>query len=93
MGDMGEEKRMTTLKDGEWIWRPIDQQWRNPTIVFTGAWERRKSVGKVSRMQAMALSRWHGTRGLFNSVKDGNGRWIDIRVAGDFDNFMRGGEQ
>ena len=83
---------MTTLKEGEWIYRRVDEQWREYTAIWTGAWERRKRVGKVTRMQALALSRWHGTRGVYNSVRDGNGKWIDIRIAGDFDNFMRGGD-
>lgn len=73
----------TTLKNGEWIFRPIDQQWKHPTLVFTGSWERRKAASYVTRYQAMALARWHGTQGVFYSVKDGNGRQIDIRVAGD----------
>lgn len=78
---------MATLKAGEWIWRSIDQQWRDPTPIFTGAWETRKRVGQVSRMQAMALARWHGEGGLYYMVKDGNDRQIDIRVAGDIDAF------
>lgn len=76
-----------TLNTGEWIWRSIDQQWRTKTPVFTGAWEVRRVVGYVNRYQAMALSRWHGSDGVFYMVKDGNGRQIDIDVAGDIDAF------
>lgn len=83
---------MTTLNEKEWIYRPIDQQWREKTPVFTGTWEHRKRVGTVTRMQALALSRWHGVRGVYHSVRDGNGRWMDIRIAGDIETFYRGGE-
>lgn len=84
---------MTTLKDGEWIWRGIESQWREKTPVFTGSWEKRKRVGEVNRYQAMALSRWHSEGGLFYMVKDGNGRQIDIYVAGDIEAFYGDGDE
>lgn len=81
---------MTTLAPGEWLYFKMDYNTMViPTTVhiYTGSWEHRKSVRTVSHNAAMALWRWHGEPVLYYSVRDGNGKFFDIRVAGDIDAF------
>lgn len=79
------------LAPGEWFYLRME----NDTLIIprtvnimAGSWEHRRIIRKVTKMQALALWRWHTEYGgEWISVKDGNGKWYDIRVAGDIDAF------
>jgi hypothetical protein len=79
---------MATLKPGQYFEYPIDRG-----IPNGGVWiiERTESglqrVEKITKMQALALARWHYEPGIYYSRKDGNGNWRDVRVVGDVDAF------
>jgi hypothetical protein len=51
--------------------------------IFEGDVQHRKAVRKISKMQALALARWHAVQGLYFSYRDGNGRWQDVRLVVD----------
>lgn len=47
-------------------------------------------VQVITKMQCLALMRHHPSE--YCAEKDGNGRWHDITVIGDFGAFMEGDE-
>lgn len=79
-------KARATLSEGEWFMYDIrDGINTNQVKIYSGEVQQRKHVRTISRMQALALCRWHGHDGIYNSYKDGNGRWRDVYVVGDID--------
>jgi hypothetical protein len=69
---------MATLKPGQYFEYPIDRGIPNGGL---------QRVEKITKMQALALARWHYEPGIYYSRKDGNGNWRDVRVVGDVDAF------
>lgn len=73
------------MKDGQWFMWPIDRGIPTTVKIYEGSVEHRKYVETINRHQAMALIRWHGHKGIYFGYRDGNGKMIDVRVAGDID--------
>ena len=81
---------MSGLASGEWFYfRVENDRLIIPPIVnvYTLSWEHRMVARRIRKMEAIALWRWHYDAPVYYSVKDGNGRFFDIRVAGDVDAF------
>lgn len=79
------------LGDGTWVYWNLDQPLPQTFKLFTGAWENRRVVGELTKMQVLGYCRWHPEQsGVFYSVQDGNDKWKDIRMRGDIDAFHRG---
>jgi hypothetical protein len=74
---------MATLNDGQWFEYPLDSGIPKRVVIREGERKHSKTVTTITKMQALSLARWHGHQGIYWSVKDGNGRWIDVRVVGD----------
>lgn len=75
------------LRIGEWFMYSIDTGIPSRVSVFTGCVSHRKKIREISRFQAMALSRWHRQGGVYHSFIDCNGRWHDVRVVGDIEEW------
>lgn len=81
-----------TLKEGQWFEYPLDSGIPNRVVIREGARENCKQVATITKMQALSLARWHGHQGVYWAVKDGNGRWKDVRVVGDVDVWLGDGD-
>lgn len=80
---------MATLKDGQWFEYPIDTGITRRITIYEGSCYNRRQVATITKMQALALVRYHGHPGVYWGKRDGNGRMIDVRVVGDVDAWMR----
>jgi hypothetical protein len=79
---METEKKKSSMV-GIWFMYPIDQGIPATVTIYSGSVQGRKGVRTISKMQALALARWHRHPGLYHSYRDGNGNWRDVRVVGD----------
>lgn len=74
-----------TLKPGQWFMYSIDQPIPSKVSIYTGDVFHRQKIATITRMQALALKRWHSDPGIYHSYRDGNGNYRDVRVVGDID--------
>ncbi len=77
---------MATLKENQYFEYPIDSGIPNDGVwIIERVGKSLQRVEKITKMQALALARWHHDRGIYYSRKDGNGNWRDVYVVGDVD--------
>lgn len=79
---------MATLKGGQWFEYPIDTGIPNRVTIREGSCHNYRVVATVTKMQALALARHHGHPGVYWAKRDGNGRWVDVRVVGDVEAWL-----
>ncbi len=77
-----------SLKDGQWFMYPIDQSIPDTLWVYEGEVLHRRKVAVITKMQALALSRWYSNDGMYYSYRDGNDRMQDVYVVGDIDSWF-----
>lgn len=79
---------MATLKPGQYFEYSVDTGIPNGGVWIIERTENGlRCVEKITKMQALALARWHGDNGVYYIRKDGNGNWRNVYVVGDEDAF------
>lgn len=76
------------MKPEHWFMYPIDQPLPDKVTVYSGTVMKRKKEGTLNRYQAMAYIRWRGHEGMYYCYRNGNGKYIDVRVVGAIENWF-----
>lgn len=80
------------LAPGQWFMWPVGSQLPETVRVCSGPVIGPETQFYITRAQALALIRWFGEMEYYYSYMDENGRWYDMRVVGDTDEWKRGNE-
>lgn len=79
--------KSSVLKEGVWFMRSAD--YFNPIperlFLYEGDVFHRRKVGEITKMQALALIRWHGEERVSYKIGD---RWLPVYVCGDLDAWL-----
>ena len=79
-------KKRFTLGAGQWFMYPLQDDIPSTIIVYEGSAGQRREVARITKMQALALARWHEETSEDAQVREGD-NWVYVHVVGDTEAF------